>query len=128
MPGNARAVKAERVCREGAECVRVGSASDERAAVALRLATQQGLVLVSSTEHPEVIAGQGTVGLEIVDACLGLAAVALAAWLAGAGSADRHAVCVASGGNVDPRAFARVVGGDGGPGPAATAGPRAGRR
>jgi threonine dehydratase len=36
-------------------------------------------------------------------------AVALAARLAGAGAADRHAVCVASGGNVDLAAFARVL-------------------
>jgi len=72
MPSDAPAVKAQRVAREGAEIVRVGSSSDERVSVAVQLAAERGLVLLSSTEHPDVIAGQGTVGLEIVEACLAM--------------------------------------------------------
>lgn len=48
----------------------VGNASDERARVAGALAAERGLLLLSSIEHRDVIAGQGTVGLELMAACL----------------------------------------------------------
>jgi threo-3-hydroxy-L-aspartate ammonia-lyase len=72
MPGAAPAVKRDRARRDGATIVDVGPASDERVAVARQLCDDAGLLLLSSTEHPEVIAGQGTAGVELVDAVLGL--------------------------------------------------------
>jgi len=67
MPADAPHVKRERVRADGAEIVLVGSASDERAAKAAELAQQRGLTLVAPYDDAAVIAGQGTVGLEIVE-------------------------------------------------------------
>lgn len=72
MPQDAPAIKRERVLRDGAEVIEVGNSSDERVRVARALTAARGLVLLSSTEHPQVIAGQGTVGLELVASCLAL--------------------------------------------------------
>lgn len=74
MPRGAPAVKRERARRDGATIVNVGPGSDERVAVARQLCDDAGLLLLSSTEHPEVIAGQGTAGVELVDAVLALPA------------------------------------------------------
>jgi threonine dehydratase len=67
MPDNAPAVKVEGTRALGAEIVRCGPASDERQAVAERLAAERGLVIVPPYNDPWVMAGQGTVGLEIFD-------------------------------------------------------------
>ena len=75
MPDNAPAIKVAGVERDGARIVRVGPASDERRAVAERLAAEHGLTLVPPYDDPEVIAGQGTVGLEIVDQLAEVASV-----------------------------------------------------
>ncbi len=66
MPDNAPAVKVEGTRALGAEIVRCGPASDERQAVAERLAAERGLVIVPPYNDPWVMAGQGTVGLEIL--------------------------------------------------------------
>jgi threonine dehydratase len=75
MPRGAPAVKRERSRRDGATVVDVGPGSDERVDVARRLSREAGLLLLSSTEHPDVIAGQGTAGVELVDAVLALPGV-----------------------------------------------------
>ncbi|MGZ6341280.1 MAG: threonine ammonia-lyase [Candidatus Limnocylindrales bacterium] len=67
MPRTAPAVKVAGVRADGAEIVFVGPSSDERLAVARRLAEEQGLTLISSYDDAAVIAGQGTVGLEVVE-------------------------------------------------------------
>jgi threonine dehydratase len=67
MPEGTPAVKVERVRADGAEIVFVGPSSDERAERAQELAKRDGLTLVPPYDHPAVIAGQGTVGLEIVE-------------------------------------------------------------
>ena len=53
----------------------VGPASDERAAMADRLATERGLTLIPPYDDDRVIAGQGTLGLEIAEDVPDLAAV-----------------------------------------------------
>lgn len=67
MPDNAPAVKVAGVRADGAEIIFVGPANEERVALAHRLADEQGLELVPSADDARVIAGQGTVGLEIVE-------------------------------------------------------------
>jgi threonine dehydratase len=67
MPSDAPQVKIARIRADGAAIVLVGPSSDERAAKATELATQRGLTLVAPYDDAAVIAGQGTVGLEIVD-------------------------------------------------------------
>ena len=67
MPDNAPRIKVEGVERDGARVVWCGPASDERRAVAERLAEEDGLTLVPPYDDRDIIAGQGTVGLEIAE-------------------------------------------------------------
>ncbi len=64
MPADAPAVKIEATRRLGAEVVLHDRAAD-RDALARDLAAERGLTLIPPFDHPEVIAGQGSVGLEI---------------------------------------------------------------
>lgn len=65
MPDTSVPLKVERVRALGAEVVMVPPV--ERLTAALRLASERGLALIPPYDHPDVIAGQGTVGLEIID-------------------------------------------------------------
>ena len=66
MPENAPAVKVEGIRRLGGEPVFAGKArSPEQMARAERFAREEGLVLIPPYDHPDVIDGQGSVGLEI---------------------------------------------------------------
>ena len=65
MPETAPEVKRAATIALGAEVVPVPPAERESRAAAL--AAEQGLTLVPPYDHPHVIAGQGTVGLEIVE-------------------------------------------------------------
>jgi threonine dehydratase len=67
MPRNAPAIKVERVRADGAEIIFVGPSSEERADRAAELAERDRLSLVPPFDDARVIAGQGTVGLEIVE-------------------------------------------------------------
>ena len=75
MPANAPAVKRRRVEADGAEVVTVGNASSEREARAEELIRERGLVFVPPYDDDRIIAGQGTVGLEIAEDVPDLAAV-----------------------------------------------------
>jgi threonine dehydratase len=75
MPSDSPAIKRERVAADGAEIVIVGTASDERQAVAERLAEERGLTIIPPYDDDRIIAGQGTVGLEIVESVPDVAAV-----------------------------------------------------
>jgi threonine dehydratase len=65
MPDNAPQVKVDGVRADGAEIVFVGPHNEERVHRAHEIADRDGLELVSSANDVRVIAGQGTVGLEI---------------------------------------------------------------
>lgn len=67
MPSGAPETKlaATRAC--GAEVVLVGNASEERAARAAELARERGLTPVPPYDDAQIIAGAGTVGLEILE-------------------------------------------------------------
>jgi threonine dehydratase len=67
MPSTAPKVKIARVRADGAEVVLVGPASEERAMRAKEFARAEGMTLVSSADDAGVIAGQGTIGIEIVE-------------------------------------------------------------
>jgi threonine dehydratase len=64
MPETAPAVKVDATRRFGAEIVFVPP--DERESRTAALAASRGLTVVPPYDHPDIIAGQGTVGLEIV--------------------------------------------------------------
>jgi len=75
MPNNAPAIKRRRVAADGAEIITSGPAVSERDAIAQQLIRERGLVLVHPFDDDRIIAGQGTVGLEIAEDVPDLAAV-----------------------------------------------------
>lgn len=67
MPDNAPAIKREATAVLGAEIVFVGPGSTERRIKAEELAAQHGYVIVPPYNDEYIIAGQGTMGLEILE-------------------------------------------------------------
>ena len=67
MPNNAPAIKREATAALGADIVVVGPGSDERKIKAEELAAQHGYIIVPPYNDEHIIAGQGTVGLEILE-------------------------------------------------------------
>ena len=67
MPDNAPAIKREATAALGAEIVIVGPSSAERQIKAEELAAQRGYVIVPPYNDEQIIAGQGTMGLEILE-------------------------------------------------------------
>jgi threonine dehydratase len=68
MPEHAPTVKVERTRSFGAQVILQGHTFDEAHAHALRIAAEQGLAFVHPFDDAEVIAGQGTVALEMLRA------------------------------------------------------------
>jgi threo-3-hydroxy-L-aspartate ammonia-lyase len=67
MPQDAPAIKVAGVRADGAEIDFVGPDNEERIRRADELAAERGLVLIPSFDDARIVAGQGTVGLEIVE-------------------------------------------------------------
>ena len=67
MPADAPTVKIEGTRGEGAEIVFYDRRSEDRAAIAARLAAERGATVVPSFDDERIVAGQGTVGLEILE-------------------------------------------------------------
>jgi len=67
MPETAPAVKVEGVKRWGGEVVFAGRTSEDRRIKAEELATKDGLAVVPPFDHADIVAGQATVALEIVE-------------------------------------------------------------
>lgn len=67
MPVDAPAVKVAGVRALGAEIVFAGTTSDERRAAALAVRERTGGVIVDPFDDPDIIAGQGTATLELVE-------------------------------------------------------------
>ncbi|HYL13713.1 MAG TPA: threonine/serine dehydratase [Terriglobales bacterium] len=67
MPRNAPEIKREATVSMGAETVLVGPGSDERKAKAEELADQHGYIIVPPYNDERIIAGQGTMALEILE-------------------------------------------------------------
>jgi threonine dehydratase len=72
MPADAPAIKIENTKSYGAEVILYDRYREDREAVAARLAAERGAVLVRPYDDPDIIAGQGTIGLEIVRQCRAL--------------------------------------------------------
>jgi threonine dehydratase len=67
MPSNAPAIKRAATLALGAEIVDVGVASNERLAVAEQLVREHGYIVIPPYDDEQIIAGQATCGLEIVE-------------------------------------------------------------
>ena len=65
MPSDAPRLKVENTRAMGAEVVLYDRAREDRDAIGARLAAERGLTLIKPFDEPQVIAGQGTTGLEI---------------------------------------------------------------
>jgi threonine dehydratase len=67
MPETAPPAKVNGVRRWNGEVVLAGRTSEDRLARAEALAAEQGLAIIPPFDHPDIIAGQATVGWEIVE-------------------------------------------------------------
>ena len=103
MPAGAPLPKVAATRSYGAEVILHGSAVEDALAKARDLAEQTGSIFIHPFDHPDVIAGQGTVGLEIAEQCPQARTIVLA--VGGGGLASGVAVALSS---VLPRA--RLIG------------------
>jgi len=71
MPVTTPKIKVDAVVARGAKVVLFGDSYDEAYAEAMRLKRRRGLAFVHPYDDPEVIAGQGTIGMEILRQCEG---------------------------------------------------------
>lgn len=94
MPSNAPEVKKRATAALGAEIVEVGPASSDRKAKAEELEAQFGYVMIPPYDDDQIIAGQGTCGLEILedlpDVDLVLSPVSGGGLLSGIATAMKH--------------------------------------
>jgi threonine dehydratase len=67
MPSDAPTVKIEGTRGEGAEIVLYDRRTESREAIAARISEETGATVVPSFDDPAIVAGQGTVGTEIVE-------------------------------------------------------------
>jgi len=67
MPEDAPRAKLESTRELGGEVITYDRYSEDREAIARRIAAERGAEVVPSFDHPDIIAGQGTVGLEIAE-------------------------------------------------------------
>ena len=65
IPENAAPIKVARTRAWGAEVVRCGNSSTAREVAAQKIVETRGTTLVPPFDHPWIVAGQGTAGLEI---------------------------------------------------------------
>lgn len=93
MPADAPAIKQQGVARHGAEISLVEDRT-ERLPRCEALAAERGLVVVPPYENPDVIAGQATCGLEILEQCPAVRTILVpvggGGLIAGIASAVRH--------------------------------------
>ena len=67
MPSDAPKAKRERTLALGAEVVAYDRNTEDRAAIAKKIVAERGATLVPPYDDPLIIAGQGTIGAEIVE-------------------------------------------------------------
>ena len=77
MPETVAAPKRRGVERLGGEVVLAGRTSQDRYARAVEIAQRERLAIVPPFDHPAIIAGQGTAGLELVEDCPDVRTVAV---------------------------------------------------
>jgi threonine dehydratase len=91
MPADAPAIKLTATRGYGAEVITYDRMTEDREALAKRIATERGLALIPPYDHADVIAGQGTAAKELIE---------------DAGQLDYLFVCVGGGGLVSGCALA----------------------
>jgi threonine dehydratase len=67
MPRDAPALKVEATLGYGAEVIRFDRYADDRAELGRKLAEERGMTLIPPYDHYDVMAGQGTVAVELLD-------------------------------------------------------------
>jgi len=67
MPADAPRTKLENTRKLGAEVITYDRYTGNREAIAQEIAAERGAEIVPSFDHPHIIAGQGTVGLEVAE-------------------------------------------------------------
>jgi threonine dehydratase len=67
MPSDAPSLKVEGTRAQGAEIVFFDRKTDSREEIAARIASETGAIVVPSYDDPDIVAGQGTVGLELLE-------------------------------------------------------------
>jgi len=67
MPADAPEVKVEGTRGEGAEIIFYDRRNESREAIAAKISEETGATVVPSFDDPAIVAGQGTVGLNILD-------------------------------------------------------------
>jgi len=95
MPADAPRMKMQNTLALGAEVITYDRLHESREQIAARLAAERGAVLVPSFDDPDIIAGQGTVGLEVAEQSAELGA-----------TLDDVIVCTSGGGLVAGTALA----------------------
>lgn len=69
MPEDAPAIKIENTRKLGGKTVLYDRYTEDRAVIARGIAEETGAVLVPAYDHRDIITGQGTAGLEIMEQC-----------------------------------------------------------
>lgn len=72
MPEDAPQSKLGNTARLGGEVITYDRYTEDREAIAREIAAERGVEVVPSYDHANIIAGQGTVGLEIAEQCIEL--------------------------------------------------------
>ncbi len=103
MPERAPLPKVEATRAYGARVILHGSSVEEDLVEALKFAADTGAVFIHPFDHPDIVAGQGTLGFEIIEQCPGVRTVLVP--VGGGGLAAGVTVAVQS---LDPAV--RVVG------------------
>jgi threonine dehydratase len=103
MPERAPLPKVEATRAYGASVILHGTTVEDALAEALRFAERTGAVFIHPFDHPDIVAGQGTLGFEIIEQCPGVRTVVVP--VGGGGLAAGITVAVQS---LDPGV--RVVG------------------
>ena len=113
MPETAPRVKVDGVRRYGGEVIMAGTTSIDRRTRAEQEAAARGLTIVPPFDHPWIVAGAGTCGLELIEQCADLQAVyvpvgggGLVAGVAAAVKSRRSAVRVIG---VEPAGAAKMI-------------------
>jgi threonine dehydratase len=75
MPERAPLPKVEATLAYGAEVILHGSTVEDALAEALRFSARTGAVFIHPFDHPDIVAGQGTLGFEIIEQCPGVRTV-----------------------------------------------------
>ena len=94
VPRNAPKVKTDAIREAGAELILVEPTHEARVAGAAKIERDRGYALVPPFDHRQVIAGQGTIGLEIADDCGQRPPVAVLVPISGGGLISGIAVAI----------------------------------